>query len=721
MLNRQKTPMIYQMETTECGAASLAMICAYWGKYLSLEQVRTETDVSRDGCTAGNIIRAGKRFGFLAHGYRKDIEGLKQTEYPCILHWREEHFVVLEGFKGKYAYLNDPAVGRQKLTEAELAEGFSGTVLTFSPAEYFRKTEKENTWLPMTRERCKGSEGRFLKFFLVGTVSILICVLLPVFVQIFLDEILGKAERLEMFRFLAFFAVTASAYMALLFCQKNLLLKIQIKLTLRSAKTFLEKLFCLPISFFDQRYIWDLIRRAEKNQEVSLFLSEDFPRLVLQLLASVFELFLLLFYNPKLAVLELFGLAAGICIMKAVLSFSLEKTKRLQQEKGRLYGLFCAGVSMISILKAAGAEAIYAAKVLEQEKKVSMQEHKIGWQQEMLECISTIVSKGIGVLIFFAGAGDVLQGRMTPGSFGAFLLLSAAFWMPFYKMTESAGKFQTIWADLEGAADIMRHPADALFQGKEAETARQSKLSGKVECMNLSFGYHMLKKPLVRQISFSLAPGEILAFAGASGCGKSTVLKLISGLYGPAEGKILLDGIPIEHLDPDMLHASVSVIDQKITLFSGTIRDNLTMWNPAVLERDMIQAAKDACIHEFILQKPGAYDFYLTEGGRNLSGGQRQRLEIARALAVNPSVLILDEATSALDPVTEKQIFSNIKRRGCTCIIAAHRLSTVRSSDEILVMKEGCIAERGTHEELLKKNGIYRSLMAQSNTFLEVQ
>ena len=710
--NYCKTPTIFQMEATECGAASLAMICAYWGKHVPLEQMRVETGVSRDGCNARNIMRAAKRFGMECHGYRKEPEALKTLEMPCLIHWNFNHFVVLEGFKDEYAYLNDPAIGRRKLTMQELDEGFTGVVLTFKPTESFEKVKKENTLLPLVLKRLNGQKEALGQMLCLGLLLILPGLILPVLSQLFLDQILGNTGVTWFGQFLTFMAATILFRTILELYRSKLLLNMQNKLVLLSSKEFLEKLFRLPVSFFDQRSPGDLVGRIENNDHVNVFITSNLAEIVLDIFVAAFYLILLLLYNPLMTGIGLIGIVFNMILAKVTSSKIANMIQKLQQDKGKLAGAVCAGLSVTSTLKASGAESIYSARILGYEAKASSMEQQISRTQTIVGAIPNVIGNIVDIVLLIVGAMYVIKGQMTLGMLSAFSTLFSSFSNPVEELVAFVQQIQTLKADMARVDDIMRHPVDETFTEKTIREMPQAKLSGDVELKDISFGYSRLAKPLVQDFSFSLTPGSSVSFVGASGCGKSTVSKIVSGLYHPWSGTVTFDGVPMEEIPSEVFHASVSTVSQNITLFSGTIRDNLTMWNPAILEKDMINAAKDACIHEVITQKPGAYDFKLAEGGANLSGGQRQRMEIARALATNPTILIMDEATSALDPITEKQIIDNIKRRGCTCIIVAHRLSAVRNSDEIIVMSAGGIVERGSHEELAATDGYYKMFMA---------
>ena len=712
--NYCKTPTIFQMEATECGAASLAMICAYWGKHVPLEQMRVETGVSRDGCNAKNIMRAARRFGMECHAYRKEPDSLKTLEMPCLIHWNFNHFVVLEGFKGDSAYLNDPAIGRRKLTMEELDEGFTGVVLTFKPTDSFEKEKKENTLLPLVLKRLDGQKEALAQLICLGLLLILPGLILPVLSQLFLDEILGSGGVPWFGQFLGFMAATILFRTLLELYRAKLLRNMQNKLVLLSARGFLSKLFRLPVNFFEQRSAGDLVGRIENNDNVNVFITGNLAGIVLDIFVAVFYLVLLLTYNPVMTAIGMVGIVFNMILAKATSERISTMIQKLQQDKGKLVGAVCAGLSVTSTLKASGAESVYSARILGYEAKASSMEQQISRTQTIIGALPGVVGNIIDVVILIVGAMYVINGRLTLGMLSAFSTLFSSFSDPVEELVSFVQQIQTLKADMERVDDIMRHPVDEKFDDHQVKEMPQAKLSGRVDLEDISFGYSRLAKPLVTDFSFSLMPGSSVAFVGSSGCGKSTVSKIVSGLYRPWSGSVRFDGVPMEEIPPEVLHASVSTVSQNITLFSGTIRDNLTLWNPAILEKDMINAAKDACIHEVITQKPGAYDFKLAEGGANLSGGQRQRLEIARALATNPTILIMDEATSALDPITEKKIIDNIKRRGCTCIIVAHRLSAVRNSDEIIVMHAGSIVERGSHEELSSIDGYYRQFMASN-------
>lgn len=707
-----KTPTIYQMEATECGAASLAMVFAYFGKHIPLEQMRVETGVSRDGCNAGNMMRCAKKYGLDCHGYRKEPAALRELQPPCIIHWNFNHFVVFEGFKGRYAYINDPAMGRRRLTMEELDDAFTGVVLTFAKTDHFEKEKKKNTLRSFIGHRLKGQYSTLFRLLFVGLLLVFPGLLFPVLSQVFVDDVLVGGNTSWFTKLMLFMGATILLQAVLTVYRNAVLAKLQKKMVLLSAREFLHNLFRLPISFFDQRYMGDLTDRVRNNANVSVFLAGELAETVLNIFVAVFYLALLLLYSPLLTAIAVAVVLVNLLVVKITSDRLANDSVKLQQDSGKLAGAVCAGLSITSTLKASGAENEYVGRVLGYHAKTVCTEQKLSKTQQIINAIPDAVKMLGDVLVLMVGGLTVIRGDMTVGMLIAFTSLFGSFSEPVDALVGFVKNMQTTKADIHRVEDIMKYPLDEKFETATPKRSRRTKLDGSVELEDVAFGYSRLKDPIVAGFSFSIDPGSSIAFVGASGCGKSTVSKIVSGLYQPWQGQVRFDGIPLEEISGEVLNASVSTVSQNITLFSGTIRDNLTMWNANISEADMIAAAKDACIHDVISQKPGAYDYKLTEGAGNLSGGQRQRLEIARALATNPTVLIMDEATSALDPVVEKQIMDNIKRRGCTCVIVAHRLSAIRDCDQIVVMHRGRIVQRGSHDELARVEGHYQRFIA---------
>lgn len=767
-----RTPTIYQMEASECGAAALAMILGHFGCFVPLEKLRIETGVSRDGVNAKNMLKAARKYGLECKGLTKTLEDTLTIETPVIVHWNFNHFVVFEGIKGRHAYINDPAYGRRKLTIEEFDEGFTGVVLTFRKGEGFKKSKRPVTVPQFIIGRAAEEGNSILWLFISGLLLAVPGIMLPVLSQVFVDEVLVENNISWLGWLLVIMIATMLFQLVFSWMKSGVLMFMQAKVTLTSAYGFLSRLLRLPISFYDQRMAGDLVQRVDNNNSIGLFITGQLADVALSLILSVFYLVIMLFYSVPLTLIGLTNVIAGV-IMTLVTSKTMQNfSMKSEQDDSKLAGSFYSGMAITSTLKASGAEKEYTARMLGYYAKSAVNEQKIGRYQQIMGTVPQAFGQIVSVIILMKGGEYVMMGALTTGMLTAFNQMLQGFTDPVNKIVGFFQQFQTLRADIARVEDIEKYELAEQFRSEESfagkkhsirrnlersraiEEARRKaafyaaamedkaeqrlmkrgaaarllerlrkrekedavapddkNLMGWVEAHDISFGYSILDKPLIEHFSFKAAPGMSIAFVGASGCGKSTLAKLISGLYDPWEGEVLLDGDPIRRISPQTLYANVAMVNQDITIFSGTIRENLTLWNPYVIERDMVNAAKDACIHDMITKLPGAYNYHLTEGGGNLSGGQRQRMEIARALILNPSILILDEATSALDAIVEKEIVENIRRRGCTCIIVAHRLSTIRDCDLIMLMDNGRVVQQGTHESMKDEDGPYKRLI----------
>lgn len=706
-----KTPTVYQMEATECGAASLAMVLGYFGKNLPLEKLRIETGVSRDGCNMKNIMLAGRKFGLEVHGYRKSLEGLFELPVPCIIHWNFNHFVVWEGRKGDACYINDPALGRRKLTVEDIDDCFTGVVLTFAPTDEFEKSNERETMRSFIFQRLNGQLGAVNALVCLGFFLIIPGIVIPVFSRVFIDDILlgGNHEWVTALIYAMIGTMLFKA--ALTFYRGRLMHRLQNKMAMLSGYRLLSHMLRLPVAFFDQRYAGDLSSRIQNNENVTTFLTSELAEVVLNCIVAPLYLIILIMYSPLLTLIIVLITAANMLAMKKTSEYLSTLSMKSQQDQSKLIGVLFSGLRITSTLKASGTENEFVSRLQGNYAKSINTEQHMGMRQEMLNVIPEVSKSVIAVIVLIVGGIMVIRGELTAGMLVAYSSLQASFTEPVSAVAGFIQRIETTRADMARVNDIMKYEQDSRYSVTEYEELAE-KLHGEVDLDSLSFGYDILKDPIVQDFSFHLDSGQSIAFVGGSGSGKSTVAKLCSGLYAPWSGEIRLDGTPLSQIPPEVLSSSISTVSQNITLFSGSIRDNLTMWDKYISKEDMVRAAKDACIHDFITTKPGAYSYELTEGGSNLSGGQRQRLEIARALVCNPSILILDEATSSLDPIVEKEILDNIKKRGCTCIIVAHRLSAIRDCDEIIVMERGRIVQRGSHDELAGVPGHYQRLIS---------
>lgn len=715
MKNYARTPSVFQMEMTECGAASLCMILAYYGCYVPLEKMRVETGVSRDGCNMRGIKRAAEKYGLQARAFRREPEQLRQINHPCIIHWNFNHFVVLEGFKGKHAYINDPAIGRRKLTLEELDEGFTGIVMIFEKTKQFKKTKKKSTMLAFIGRRLKGQYSVLFLLFYIGLLLVFPGLVLPVLSQVFIDDILGNGYTDWLTRLMVFMGGCVLLKAVLSYYRSLVLNKLRTKMTLLSGRNFLEHIFKLPISFFDQRYTGDLVSRMMNNAEVCKFLSGDLAETILNILTACFYLVILILYSPTMTLvgsLKVFACVIGIIISTKTLK---DAAIKLQMNSGKVNGAVSAGLSITDSIKASGVEMEYSNRILGHQAKYVNFEQELRKRQQLLGMIPDTMGKIVDVLLLLVGGMLVIRGQLTLGMLVAYNSLYDSFCEPIDKLVNFFHNLQQLRSNINRVEDVEKHEQNITFTEKVEVHSITGKLNGNVELRDISFGYSVIQPPVVEHFNFVLSSGETIAFVGSSGCGKSTISKVISGLYRQWSGEVLFDGIPQNEIPRAVFNNSVATVSQDIHLFSGTIRDNLTMWDPTILEEDIESAAKDACIHDFIVRQPGGYDFKLDEDAKNVSGGQRQRLEIARALAKKPSILLMDEATSALDPLVEKKIMDNIHRRGCTCIIVAHRLSAIRDCNQIIVMNKGQIVEQGTHASLMRNGGHYAALMNEED------
>ncbi|MDD4587161.1 MAG: NHLP family bacteriocin export ABC transporter peptidase/permease/ATPase subunit [Heliobacteriaceae bacterium] len=711
---RRKVPSVLQMEAVECGAASLAMILAYYKKYIPLEQLRVDCGVTRDGVKASNILKAARRHGFIAKGYRREPEDLKRGPFPAIIHWNFNHFVVLEGFAGDKVFLNDPGSGPKTVSAEEFDLSFTGVILTFEPGADFAPSGKKNSFIDSLRNWLNGSRTALIYLVLVGLLMVIPGLIVPTFSKVFIDDILlgGKGDWLKPLLWGMGAVVILQA--VLTWSQQHYLLRMETKIALTNAGKFFWHIFRLPVLFFQQRSAGDIANRLQSNDQVAAFLSRELAETVIGLLTLGFYFIVMLQYSIPLTIVSL--LTAVLSILYLVYSANKIEimNKKLLQDKGKVMGFSISGLYIIETIKASGAEAGFFAKWSGYHAKEINAQQKMGKTVHTLFHLPNFLSEFADVIVLFVGGLIIINGQLTIGSLIAFQALLGNFMKPVNNLTQMGMKIKQVQGDINRLEDVFKYGLDGNVcrEVKVSGEDAYKKLEGYIEIKELSFGYNPWDAPLIEHFNLRLKPGSRVALVGGSGCGKSTVAKLITGIYTPWSGEIRFDGVSREQLPRNVIINSLSVVDQDITLFDGTIRENLTMWDSTLSEFNVIRAAKDACIHDDIAIRDKGYEHKVSEGGANFSGGQRQRLEIARALATNPSILVLDEATSALDVHTEKIVDENIRRRGCTCVIVAHRLSTIRDCDEIIVLDKGKIVQRGTHEELKNAPGLYAQLIS---------
>ncbi|MCR5774608.1 MAG: NHLP family bacteriocin export ABC transporter peptidase/permease/ATPase subunit [Lachnospiraceae bacterium] len=708
-----RVPIVMQLEALECGAACLSMILAYYGKWVSLEQVRSDCGVSRDGSKAKNILIAARNYGMEASGYRFEVDYLKnEGTFPCIIHWNFNHFVVLDGFKRDYAIINDPARGKVKIPMDEFDKAFTGICLIFEPTEKFEKGGKKRSVLSFVKERMKGASAAFI--FVAGTAVItsLMEVISPGFSRVFIDRLLAGRNPEWTYPFITFLAVFSAVQIIVAAIQEIYSLKINGKLAIIGNSTYMWKVLKMPMEFFSQRMAGDIQQRQSTNAMIAATLVNQFAPLFLQAVMMIFYLVVMMGYSPKLTMIGLFSIALNLVISSIISAKRVNITRVQMRDEGKLAGATTNGIDLIETLKAAGAENGFFEKWSGYQASVNMQQMAYLKLEQFLGMLPSLVSLLTSSTILLAGVYLAMNGRFTIGMIMAFMGYLEGFTAPATQLITTSQSIQEMRTQMERIEDVMNYPDDPAYTESELdEEADYSKITGQVEMKHVSFGYSRLEPPLIKDFNMTIKPGGCVAFVGMSGCGKSTLSKLLSGLYQPWGGEILFDGKRREDIDRSIFTGSLAVVDQDIILYEDTIANNIKMWDKSIEDFEMILAARDAQIHDDIIQREGGYEYIISEGGKDFSGGQRQRLEIARVLAQDPTVIILDEATSALDAKTEHEVVSAIRNRGITCIVIAHRLSTIRDSDEIIVMEHGEVMERGTHDELFAKGGLYTQLV----------
>ena len=713
--NVKKVPIILQMEALECGAASLAMIFAYYKKFIPLERLRMECSVSRDGCNAKNVLAAARHNGLTAKGFSyNNVDALKENvQFPAIIHWNFNHFVVLCGFTKDSAILADPASGRRRVPMEEFEKSFTGIVLTFEKSDEFVADGQKKSIVGFLLKRLQGAVLPLVFILITGLLLAISGTVTSLFSQIFTDRILVSTDKSMITPLLQAMGITLAISFILQTLQSIYLLKIRGKMSITSGRQFMWHVLRMPVEFFSQRFAGDISSRQSSNDTIADTICNQVAPVVLNVIMIVIYFAILLYYDIVMTFICLAVALLNIFIVKLVSEKNENDNKAMSRDAGKLQGATVAGVSMIETIKSSGCEAGYFQKWVGYQTKYSNAIQRLTERNSCVGMIPSLLQGLANTAILLLGVYNILTGKFTIGSLMAFQGFMGSFLGPVNSLVGIGQTIQAVSGDMERVEDVMNYEPDVYVDlSEDSETQKEyKKLDGCVDIQNLTFAYSPLAKPLIEDFSLHVEKGQMVALVGGSGSGKSTIAKIVAGLYEPREGKILFDGKERKDIDRNVFRGSLSMVDQEITMFQDTIRNNITMWDDNIDDATLISAAQDAQIHDDILSRPNGYDHELVENGKDFSGGQRQRFEIARSFVIDPTIMILDEATSALDPTTEKKVMDAVKRRGITCFVVAHRLSTIRDADEIIMLEYGKVVERGTHEELIKLNGKYAELV----------
>lgn len=707
-----KVPVIMQMEALECGAACLTMIMAYYKKWVPLEQVRVDCGVSRDGSKASNMAKAAGAYGLQVKAHRYSVESVRsKVTYPAIIHWNFNHFVVLDGFKRGKAIINDPARGVVEISPEEFDKAFTGVCLEFEPGGQFVADGKKESVLEFARKRMQGSKLSIVFVMMTTVLTAFVSLLTPVFSRIFTDNILTGQNTQWLSGFLAFLAVIIVFLLVVGMINEIYIYKIKGKMAIVSNSSFIWHTLHLPMTFFSQRMAGDIASRQLLNDDIAETLVGRIAPMLINMVLLIFYLIIMLRYSVVLSLVGFAAIAVNLVLANIISQKRIHITRTQMRDQGKLNASTVSGIEMIETIKAAGAESGFFERWSGFQASVNKAKVEFALTNQFLGGIPALVQQLSGVIILALGVWMIIKGNFTVGMLLAFQSYMTQFLMPVNDLLETGQKLQEMRTSMERVDDVMKYKEDVVFSSIKNTDDVFEKLDGSVEFRNVTFGYSRLEEPLLKDFNLSVKSGSKVALVGSSGCGKSTIAKLACGLYEPWSGEILFQGKTMKDIPKEIFNSSLSVVDQDITMFEDSIGDNIKMWDKSIEDFEMIIAARDAQIHTDIMTRKGGYGHSVSEGGKNFSGGQRQRFEIARVLAQDPTIAILDEATSALDAKTEYEVVKAIQKRGITCIIVAHRLSTIRDCDEIIVLDHGRVMERGTHEELYHLNGYYTRLI----------
>jgi NHLM bacteriocin system ABC transporter peptidase/ATP-binding protein len=709
-LRRLRTPTILQHEVSECGAACLGMVLAHHGRWVPLEELRHATAVNRDGTKASNIVKAAKLYGLSARGFTRQPDDLRQMTMPVIVFWNFNHFLTVEGFNGDKVWINDPSTGPRTLTSTEFDDGFTGVVLTFEPTDEFQPGGVAPSMLRNIADQLRRVHGGLAAIVLAGFLLLIPGLLLPGVQRAFTDYYLIAKKQSWVWWILAAMAALAITRAAMVLIQHHLMARLQLRLGVTSNGQLLWHILHLPAGYFAQRNAGEIANRTTTADRLTGLLSGSVGFALVNILTIAVYAIVMVTYSPRLTALVVTFALINVLLLVWMVRFLADLHRKSLQDDAHLQGMLVQGFAGLDNYRASGTEDLFFRRWAgAHAKMVSAEQHMNHWRR-LLNNAPVLLNSVAGIAIVLLGGFSVMEGVISVGMLVAFQTLMGSFNAPISSFVGIGAQLQETHGYADRIGDVLRQPADPML-ASDRHAAIPQTFAGCLEVENVSFSYSPVSPPQVTNVSLTIEPGARIGIVGGSGSGKSTLGRLLVGLTLPQQGVIRLDGMPINEIDNTALRTAIGYVDQTTILISGALRDNLTMWDATIPEERIVKAAEDAAVDDVIASRPSAYDARLTENGGNFSGGERQRLAIARALVFDPAVIVLDEAMSALDALVEHAILDNIRRRGCACVLIAHRISAVRDCDEILVLEQGQIVERGRHDELIAAKGRYAGLV----------